>query len=153
MRLFEINNAILECIDLETGEITDIEKLEGLQMDRREKLANIALLYKNMISDAKQLSDLEKEYKARRQSAEKTAEWAKQTLARELNGEKMDDEKKRFRISWRPSTSTKVDMNVLPDEWKKVEVKPMTKEIGEAIKAGQEIPGAWQEVNNNIQIK
>lgn len=37
MNLYEIDNAILECVDQETGEIIDTDKLTSLQMARDEK--------------------------------------------------------------------------------------------------------------------
>ena len=50
--LYEIDNAIMECIDFETGEIVDFERLEELQMERERKLENVALWIKNLKSDA-----------------------------------------------------------------------------------------------------
>ena len=35
MKLYEIDNAILNCIDEETGQIIDTEQLDRLQMERR----------------------------------------------------------------------------------------------------------------------
>ena len=52
--LYEIDAQILSCIDLETGEVVDIEKLEALQIERAQKIENIALWYKNLLSDAEQ---------------------------------------------------------------------------------------------------
>ena len=46
--LYEINEEIKNTIDLETGEIVDFEAFEKLQMERTEKLENIALWYKNL---------------------------------------------------------------------------------------------------------
>lgn len=34
MKLYEIEQAIMDCIDMETGEIIDAEKLDQLQMER-----------------------------------------------------------------------------------------------------------------------
>lgn len=42
MKLYEINEAILNCIDPETGE-ADPEKLDELLMMREEKLEGLAL--------------------------------------------------------------------------------------------------------------
>ena len=42
MNLYEIENEILNCVDMETGEIVDIKKLESLQMERDQKIENIA---------------------------------------------------------------------------------------------------------------
>ena len=36
MKLYEIDNAILECIDMETGEVIDAEKLDALNMERED---------------------------------------------------------------------------------------------------------------------
>ena len=50
--LYEIEQAIMDCVDFETGEIIDIEKLDQLQIDRDVKIENIALFIKNLLSDA-----------------------------------------------------------------------------------------------------
>ena len=42
MSLYEIENAILDCVDMETGEIVDCEKLEDLQMERDSVLFRLA---------------------------------------------------------------------------------------------------------------
>jgi hypothetical protein len=153
MKLFEINEELENLIDFSTGEITDIEAFENLKMERQDKLQNIALLYKNCKSDFKQLDELVKEYTARRNSCKNTMEWAKATLETELKGEKLTDEKKRFTTYYHSSTSTKTNMEILPDEWKKTTVTPMTKEIGEALKRGEKIEGAWLEENQSLVIK
>lgn len=153
MKLFEINEEIESLIDFSTGEITDIEAFENLKMERQDKLQNIALLYKNCKSDFKQLDELVKEYTARRNSCKKTMEWAKATLETELKGEKLTDEKKRFTTYYYPSESAKTNMDVLPDKWKKVEIKPMTAEIKEALKNGEVIEGAWLETKQSLVIK
>ena len=153
MKLFEINEELENLIDYETGEVLDIEAYENLKMERQDKLQNIALLYKNCKSDYDQLDELVKEYTARRNSCKKTMEWAKTTLETELKGEKLTDEKKRFTTYYHSSTSTKTNMEILPDEWKKTTVAPMTKEIGEALKRGEKIEGAWLEENQSLVIK
>ena len=54
--LYEIDKKILECItnciDPDTGEITNSEQLEALQMERQTKLENVALYIKNLKADA-----------------------------------------------------------------------------------------------------
>lgn len=154
MKLFEINEAILNCIDLETGEIINPEQLENMQMERQEKLTNIALLYKQMTADSKALKDLEKEYSERRKRAEKTAEWCKEALSRELAGEKFDDEKKRFKISWRKSE--KVDItneDIVPAEFIKQTINFDKLAMKEAMKNGATINGVQLVQTQSIQIK
>ena len=48
MRLYEIDEAILSCIDTDTGEILDADKLNALQIEREEKLENVALWIKKL---------------------------------------------------------------------------------------------------------
>lgn len=52
--LYEIDAAILECVDAETGEIIDPDALTALTMQREQKIENVALYYKNLLSDAAQ---------------------------------------------------------------------------------------------------
>ena len=73
--LYKINSDILLCLDLETGEVIDPEKLEQLQMDRREKLRNIALLAKNKASDIQQFKEQEQLFAKRRKAAENSLAW------------------------------------------------------------------------------
>ena len=52
MSLYTINQQILECIDLSTGEILDTAAFDQLQMERDEKIENIALWIKSLKADA-----------------------------------------------------------------------------------------------------
>ena len=52
MTIYEINNAILNCIDMETGEIIDTEQLDKLQMDRDTKFENVACWIKDLKAEA-----------------------------------------------------------------------------------------------------
>lgn len=52
MTLYEINNAILECVDMETGEIIDSDKLSELQIALDEKIENVALWIKDLKAEA-----------------------------------------------------------------------------------------------------
>ena len=48
--LYTIEQNILDCIDTETGEILDTGRLNRLQMERSNKIRNIACLIKNLKS-------------------------------------------------------------------------------------------------------
>lgn len=154
MKLFQINEELENLIDFSTGEILDPEAFDNLQMARTEKLQNIALLYKNMTSDAKQLKELEKEYSDRRKRCEKTAEWCKETLARELAGEKFEDENKRFKISWRKSEKVEItNEDVIPAEFVKQTISFDKLAMKDAMKNGNVIDGVQLVETQSIQIK
>ena len=149
--LFEINNKILDCIDMETGEIIAPEKLEALQMDRHEKLRNIAFVALNAAADAKAYEEQKKKFAAREKAAKATVAWAKDTLARELAGQKMKEAE--FTISYRKSEAVEIaDLNSVPDEFL-VPQPPKVDKAGlkEAIKGGAVIAGAQIVERQNIQ--
>lgn len=95
--LYEINQNILNCItteegmtvNTETGEVIDVAALEALELERSEKIRNIALWIKNLKSDATALDAEEKAFKARKDAAKKKAEQLSGYLASVLNGEKV----------------------------------------------------------------
>lgn len=51
MTLYEIDSAIMDCVDEETGEIIDLEKLEALNIERDKKVEGIALAVKNYAAE------------------------------------------------------------------------------------------------------
>ena len=50
--LYEIDKGIMECLDAETGEVIDPERLDALFMERNQKIENVACWVKNLLSDA-----------------------------------------------------------------------------------------------------
>lgn len=152
--LYEINEQILSCIDLETGEIVNTDQFDELQIERNDKLENVALWYKNLLSEANQFK-IEKDLFAEKQKrAEKKAESLKNYLDSALKGNKFSTVK--VDISYRKSTSVNVfDIDKLPEEYKKsvTTVSADKVELGKALKSGVAIDGAETVESNNIQIK
>ena len=66
MNLYEINKEMLGCWDAETGEILDEARLDELQIERDEKIENIACWIKNLRAEKDALK-AEKEVFAQRQ--------------------------------------------------------------------------------------
>ena len=152
--LYTINQEILNCVDLETGEILDEQAFEALQIERNEKLENIALWVKNLLSESEALKAEEKSFYERRKAAENKAESLKRYLDSALKGQKFNTTK--VAISYRKSTSVDVlDVSKLPKQYQvvKTEVVPDKKAIGDTLKAGNKITGAELVERNNIQIK
>ena len=152
--LYEIDRSILECIDLETGEVIDAERLEHLQMDRNQKIENIALWIKNLQSDAMAYKAEKDAFAEREQAATKKAEQLKAYLAQVLEGQKFSTA--RCAVSFRRSESVTIeDENSIPQEMmvQKVEFKPDKKAIKELLKGGFDVPGCRLVENWNTQIK
>lgn len=152
--LYEIDQGILDCIDEETGEILNFEKLSELQMERERKLEGVALWIKNLKADAaayKAEKDAfaDKE-KAAKTKLEKLSEW----LSNALDGQKMNTV--RVAVSFRKSESVKItDIDAIPDKYlvETITESPDKIMIKDDLKHGVEIPGCELELKNNIQIK
>jgi hypothetical protein len=151
--LYEINQQILECIDLETGEILDDSKYNELELAKEEKLENIALYYKNMLSEAEALKAEKNAFAEREKQARAKAESLKKLLDNELGGNKF--ETTRVKISYRKSTSLEYDgESEVPDEYLRHVPPEIDKtKVKDAIKNGEVVEGFSMKENNNIQIK
>lgn len=153
MRLYEIDEAILNCIDTETGEILDAEKLNALQIEREEKLENVALWIKNLTSDAEALKAEKQAFAERQKAAENKAESLKKWLTEALAGEKFKTT--RVAVSFRKTKSVQVaDIWQLDESFVKYAEPTADKAaIKKAIEAGQEVAGATLVENVSISVK
>lgn len=151
--LYDINQGIMDCIDIETGEIVDLDRLHDLQMERGDKIRNIACYIKNLRSDAAQYDEEAKTFAARKKAAQTKAESLTAYLSSMLNGEKVKD--KEYSISWRKSESVNItDDSLLPDTYLVPQPPKVDKAgIKAALKAGTAVTGAELTEKNNIQIK
>ena len=154
MNLYEINQAIIDCVDLSTGEILDTAAFDQLQMERDEKIENIALWIKSLKAEALAYKNEKDAFAEKQKRAENKAESLTKYLASVLNGKKFKSV--RAEVSYRKSTSVLVDETKLSAKWMR-EV-PATHvvdkvEITKAIKAGENIEGAELIERNNIQVR
>lgn len=153
MNLYEIDNAILDCVDMETGEIIDMDKLSGLQMERDKKVENIGCWIKNLLADADALDQEKKKLAARQKAAENKAASLKAYLSRYLDGEKFKSAK--VAISFRTSTFVDIAKDAAVPEGYLKYSEPTPDKIGlkAALKEGSKFPGITLVSTKNIQIK
>jgi vacuolar-type H+-ATPase subunit I/STV1 len=151
--LYEINEAILSCIDMESGEILDEEALESLKMQREEKLENVGLWIKNLGAESSALAAEIKSLTERKRLKENKAESLMGYLGAALHGERF--ETPRISVSWRKSESVNIaDGATLPDEYLvPVDPRPDKTLLKKALKEGAEICGVELISKQNIQIK
>ena len=153
MKLYEIDEAIMGCIDEETGEAIDTEKLAALEMERDIKISNIASWIKDLSAESKAIKEEMDNLSARKKADDNKIESLKNFLAYYLNGAKFKDA--RNSISYRHSVSTEYtgDVNTLADEYCKIERKPSLTAIKEALTSGVEIEGARLVEKESVIIK
>ena len=106
MTIYEIDQAIMECVDLETGEIIDTEQLDKLQMERDTKLENVACWIKDLKAEAEALKNEKQALAERQRVAENKANSLKKYLAYALDGKKFSTAK--CAVSFRTTESVEV---------------------------------------------
>lgn len=152
--LWKIDQGILECLDADTGEIIDPERLDALCMERDQKIENVALWVKNLLSDAEAIKVEKDSMEEREARCRKKAEDLKKWLVKATEGQKFSTAK--CAVSFRKSTKLEVlDPEQIPKELmvETVTVKPDANAIKALLKEGKEINGCCLVENLNCQIK
>ena len=153
MKLYEIDQAIMDCIDMETGEIVNEELLNDLQMERDAKIENVVLWIKELKAEAEALKAEKLAFAERQKVTENKMESLKKWLAYALNGEKF----KTVRASVTFRTSEKVeiaDIYKLDENYLRYKEPEADKDaIKKAIKAGQQVAGATLVPSTSVIIK
>ena len=153
MKLYEIENAILECIDTETGEVIDIERLNELQMERETKIENVACWIKDLKAEAEAIKAEKQKLADRQRVAENKAESLKNWLAYALDGQKFSTA--RCAVSFRKSESLEVSEEAkIPEEFLRYKEPEINKaDLKKAVKAGLVLDGVQLVEKSNISIK
>lgn len=161
MNLFEINEALMKCVklpsgdfvDTDTGEVIDKEAIDSLEMERDTKIRNIACWVRNMDAEEKALAEQERIYRDRKNAVHNKKEDLKDYLARFLDGKKWKNAE--VSVSWRKSESVEVtDMKKLSSYYLRFKEPEVNKTLLKSdLKAGVKLDGAALLEKNNIQIK
>ena len=172
MKLYEINQALESIlsnylyfgdsfVDAETGEVLEedaanmvLSELNNLQMAREEKLENLACWIKGMDADVAAMKNEEKNLTQRRKSLENKRERIFNFLYENLNGEKITSP--RVKVSYRKTAAVEItDLSEIPDTFRRVKITEEADKtaIKEAIKAGDEVPGATLVERLSMSIK
>lgn len=160
--LYDIDQDILDCVDMDTGEIIDPEKLDALQMEREAKLEGVALWIKDLNAEADAVKTEADKLTARKKALDNKVMALKVWLLHALDGEKL----KTPRCSVYQTHNQRV---VVDDEQKLIEFFKNVEEpdtflkfndpelrkdaIKKALKDGFVIPGAALETTESVVIK
>ena len=160
--LYEIDQDILDCVDAETGEILDAEKLDALQMEREAKLEGVSLWVKDLSAEAAAVKEEADKLTARKRALDNKITALKSWLLIALDGEKL----KTPRCNVYQTHSTRVSvadeaelikfLETLeePEQFLRFKEPELRKdEIKKALKEGTIIPGASLEETESVVIK
>ena len=160
--LYEIDQDILDCVDLETGEILDAEKLDALQMERETKLEGVSLWVKDLTAEANAVKEEADKLIARKRALDNKIQALKSWLLIALNGEKLKTP--RCNVYQTHSTRVSVEdeaelikfLETLdePEKFLRFREPELRKdEIKKALKDDVIIPGASLETTESVVIK
>ena len=160
--LYEINQDILDCVDMETGEILDTEKLDALQMEREAKLEGVALWIKDLKAESEAVKAEADKLTARKKALDNKIDGLKAWLLFALNGEKLKTPRCNVYQTHSQKVAVANEVELIdflktlkePDRFLKFQEPELRKnEIKQALKDGFEIPGAKLEETESVVIK
>lgn len=158
-QLVELDAAMDMELEEHFGEITDTygymeEQLASLEMRKEDALEQIGLLALEMRAQADAVEKIEKEYKEKKQSLRAKAARYEGWINKSLAGVNFSTD--RVSITFRESEYTDVEgvnVDTLPDKYCTIKRSPSATAIKKAIKAGEDIPGAFIGRRTNMTIK
>lgn len=160
--LYEINQDILDCVDLETGEIIDPAKLDALQMEREEKLEGVALWVKDMSAEAEAVKAEADKLMARKKALDNKITALKMWLLIALDGAKLKTPRCNVYQTHSQRVAVEDEQALIgflqtleePERFLRFKDPELRKdEIKKALKDDIEIPGASLEETESVVIK
>lgn len=165
MNIYQIDAAIQAMLDQDVEELVDMDtgeilSLDALQMEREQKLENVACYIKNLTADADALKAEKEALAKREQAARKKIESLKKYLTDNLHGEKLTTT--RAAISFRKSEAVELvnpDLFVVwaaechNDMLTYKQPEPNKTVIKQYLKAGGALPGVQLIERLNVSIK
>ena len=160
--LYDIDQDILACVDLETGEILDTEKLDSLQMEREAKLEGVALWIKDLKAEATAVKEEADKLTARKKALDNKIEGLKTWLLMALDGEKLKTPRcnvyqthnQRVAVADEPALIQFLQTLEEPEKFLRFKDPELKRdEIKKALKDGTIIPGAELEETESVVIK
>lgn len=160
--LYDIDNDIMNCVDEETGEILNYEKLEALQMERETKIEGVALYIKQLNAEAALIREEEKTLAERRKKKERLSAKYGEWLEYVLGGQAFETPK--VALAWRVSERAEItgDLLDLATYLDNIgcencvnygEISIDKNELKKLLKQGVNIPGAVLNTYQNLQLK
>ena len=160
--LYEIDQEILDCVDMESGEILDSEKLTALQMERERKLEGVALWVKDLNAEATAVKEEADKLIARKRALDNKISALKMWLLMALGGEKLKTPRcnvyqthiQRVAVADEKKLIEFLQTLEEPEKFLRFQDPELRKdEIKKALKDGTIIPGAELETTESVVIK
>ena len=160
--LYEIDQEILDCVDMETGEILDAAKLDALQMEREHKLEGVALWVKDLNAEAAAVKEEADKLTARKRALDNKISALKMWLLMALEGQKLKTPRCNVYQTHSQRVAVADEKKLIeflqtleePEKFLRFQEPELRKdEIKKALKEDYEIPGASLETTESVVIR
>ena len=160
--LYEIDQSILDCVDLETGEIIDPEALTALQMEREAKLEGVTLWIKDLNAEAEAVKAEADKLTARKKALDNKITSLKAWLVWALDGQKLKTPRcsvyqthsQRVNVTDEAKLIQYLKLDDDPDRYLRFREPEIRKdEVKKAMKEGEFFPGAELVETESVVIK
>lgn len=155
MKLYEISEVYASLAENE--ELEDLKSyLDMVEDDFDDKALNIARLLKNIEADISVLKEEEKRLAGKRKSMESRRDGLKAYLfdnMKVIGKSKISDGVFDIKIRKNPPSVDIYDESLIDDKYKIYTPRIMKTDIKEALKAGEEVPGARLESKESLSIR
>lgn len=160
--LYEIDQDILDCVDAETGEILDADKLDALQMERDQKLEGVSLWVKDLTAEASAVKEEADKLIARKRALDNKIAALKSWLLIALDGGKLKTPRcnvyqthsQRVAVADEEKLIEFLETLEEPERFLRFREPELRKdEIKKALKEDYYIPGASLEETESVVIK
>ena len=160
--LYEIDQDILNCVDMETGEIIDVDALTALQMEREAKLEGVSLWVKDMAAEATAVKEEADKLLARKRALDNKIAALKSWLLIALDGQKLKTPRCNVYQTHNPRLAVADEAKLIdflktleePERFLRFPDPELRKdEIKKALKEDFHIPGACLEQTESVVIK
>lgn len=164
LNLYEISNNYLQALDFLTDPELDLpieainDTLEGLSGELEDKAVNVAKFLRNMESTAKAIKEAEAEMAKRRKTLEGRVKWLRDYLKINMEAcgiSKIECPFFKLAIQKNPDAVNITDEEAIPAQFKEQVItwKISKTAIKDAIKKGDEVPGAELTIGTRLVIK
>lgn len=160
MNLYEISAELLACVkdgdnivNVETGEVIDIDRLNALKMERKTKIENIGKWIIDLEAESEACKQRKMQFADRERLAQNKAKQLKQYLTDVLGGHKFKTDD--ISITFRKSDSVKVkDQSKVPERFLVPHDPTVDKAaVKKELKAGLPVSGCELVTKQNISVK
>ena len=160
--LYEIDQDILNCVDMETGEIIDVDALTALQIEREAKLEGVTLWVKDMAAEATAVKEEADKLLARKRALDNKIAALKSWLLIALDGQKLKTPRCNVYQTHNQRLAVADEAKLIdflktleePERFLRFPDPELRKdEIKKALKEDFHIPGACLETTESVVIK